>query len=390
MKNNNNIRVLQVITKYINYGGEVAIAEYEREQLKKNGFIVDQFNLDNKKLFNNKLYAIYVLFNLGRNQYTKNTLKKKLASFKPHIVHIYSYFPQFPLSLLKVISKNKVKIVMTLSNYRLVCSNGYLFTNQNLCFDCLKKKKYSPILKKCYRSSFLLSFLASRDIFNNWEKNIVNKYVDKFFCMHEFSKNIHTQYGIDNKKITIKNNPIANNFIKKINYYSKKNFGLFIGRNSPEKGIEFLINAWTGIQYQLILLGDIKNNLISQNHYILNAGFMNDKKKYEYFMEANFLVFPSLWHEAGTPLVILEALASGLPVICANIQPMNDIIRHNYNGLLYEYNDIEDLKSKIKILISNNKLQNQLSKNATKSYRERFSNMHSEEILINEYESLII
>ena len=380
------MKVLQIYTNYVNYGGEVAVTRYDAEILSKVGYEVDQLVLDNKILKRNLLYSFYVFFNLSRNHITKSKLINKLIKFQPDVVHIYSYFPQFPLNLLKIIKQKNIKIILTINNYRLICSNGYFFSKNSLCFDCLNKKFKSSTKKKCYKNSFLLSYLSTKQISKLWKDTILNKYVDLFFCNHDFAKKIHIQYGISSKKILIRSNPINTNFSYKIenNTSNKENFALFVGRDSPEKGLDMLINAWKSIDYKLIIIGDIKKKNIPNIEF---RGFLNDQRKKSFFLKAKFLIFPSLWHETGVPLVMTESLASCTPIICSDLAPMNTIIKNNYNGFVYKYGDTEDLKRKV-ITMINKKDTSNLSNNAYKTYIDNFSHEKTKNTMIEGYKKL--
>lgn len=383
-------KVLQIITKYIEFGGEEAVANYDKIILEKNGYQVDQIIFNNTYLKKNILYTFYVLLNLNRNYFTKRRLKKYIKINRPIIVHIHSYFPQFPLSLVSFLKSFNVKIFFTIHNYRLICSNGYFFKNNEICFDCLNKKFNSAIQKKCYKNSRILTFLTVNQIKNLWSKKIMNQNIDLFFCNHDFIKNIHIQYGIDSSKIIIRSNPISNIFgnIPYNDIDKKKEFALFVGRDSSEKGLSTLLDVWNDINYQLVLLGNFKKQEeLSQNNNLLFMGFCNDQKKHTIYQQASFLLFTSKWHEAGTPLVILEALASGTPIICSNIDPMNKIITHKVNGLIYNNNDPSDLKEKINLLINNHKLRNELSLNALLLFQSKYSQERSASILLNTYAS---
>jgi len=49
---------------------------------------------------------------------------------------------------------------------------------------------------------------------------------------------------------------------------------------------------------------------------------------------AKILLAPSMWHEAGVPLVIGEAFSAGVPVITSRIKPIDSVVEHERNGLL--------------------------------------------------------
>ena len=58
-------------------------------------------------------------------------------------------------------------------------------------------------------------------------------------------------------------------------------------------------------------------------------------------------VFPSF--REGMPYVILEAMASGLPIIASNIAGVRDLVKHDHNGFLFSPGDVNDLIKKLKL-----------------------------------------
>ena len=78
-------------------------------------------------------------------------------------------------------------------------------------------------------------------------------------------------------------------------------------------------------------------------------GFVPDDELSFLYSGAAIFVFPSLYEGFGIPP--LEAMASGIPVICANIPPMSKIIKNG--GLTFKLNDSKDLSNKIIELLNN-------------------------------------
>jgi glycosyltransferase involved in cell wall biosynthesis len=69
----------------------------------------------------------------------------------------------------------------------------------------------------------------------------------------------------------------------------------------------------------------------------------------EGYREATFLVVPSRWFE-GCPLVILEAMAAGIPVIASNIGGLPELVEHGVTGLLFEPGNAEELAEAMRLL----------------------------------------
>ena len=85
-------------------------------------------------------------------------------------------------------------------------------------------------------------------------------------------------------------------------------------------------------------------------------GWMNHASLYEKMKSFSFLVFPSRWYE-GQPLVVLEALSMGIPVICSDSCAAKEAIIEGKNGFLFRSGDHVDLREKIQMILDHGKLK---------------------------------
>ena len=132
--------------------------------------------------------------------------------------------------------------------------------------------------------------------------------------------------GIDRKELNIKGN--ADLFIDKYKLPINKRKLLYLSRITPKKGLEMLLNAIKEIEnsfndWILIIVGNdefnyqkkvedlIKELNLSDKVFIIEPQFGN--AKYDAFAAADFFILPS--YSEGSPMVILDSLASGTPVI---------------------------------------------------------------------------
>ena len=95
------------------------------------------------------------------------------------------------------------------------------------------------------------------------------------------------------------------------------------------------------------MLNTIQDAKLEENiEILLNRDDISDLlKKFDLFL------LPSRYE--GLPLVILEAMASGLAIIGSDIAGCKEVIRHNENGLLFKNEDHHDLANKILYLYNN-------------------------------------
>lgn len=126
---------------------------------------------------------------------------------------------------------------------------------------------------------------------------------------------------------------------------------LFVGRVGPRKGVHYLLQAWQKLQLpdaQLLLIGinefperwlaqytDVFRYIPSVPHKLLN----------EYYSAADVLVLPSLVE--GFPLVLLEAMACGIPVITTPNAGGYDFLTDGVEGFVVPVRDVETLQEKL-------------------------------------------
>lgn len=145
---------------------------------------------------------------------------------------------------------------------------------------------------------------------------------------------------------------------------------IYVGRISPRKGVQYLMPAWEQLNLansELLLVGSnlfpqgwleqykhIARHIPSVPHLLLN----------EYYSQGNVFVFPSLMEGFG--LVILEAMACGIPVITTPNTGGLDIITDGVDGFIVPIRDVEALKEKIEWCYQNQEELAQMGQMARK------------------------
>jgi len=147
---------------------------------------------------------------------------------------------------------------------------------------------------------------------------------------------------------------------------------VFMGFLAPHKGPEFLIKALSSIIRQhsnvlLLFMGtgiqekelkDLTHQLGLDNHIVF-LGYISDKKyKAMVLKAADIFCLPSLYE--CFPLAILEAMASGLPVITSNISGIPEIIIHGKNGLLCQPGNSSELAEAIRYLVEHESIRKEM------------------------------
>lgn len=154
---------------------------------------------------------------------------------------------------------------------------------------------------------------------------------------------------------------------------------LFVGRLVEKKGVRYLIDAMRDINALLVIAGDgpLKTELMQQAKRINQLGksekilFLGAKTHEELktvYASADIFVAPSVTaadgDKEGLGLVILEAMASGLPVVASRSGGIVDIVKDSVNGLLCEEKSVVQLADGISALLDDPELYEMLVQNA--------------------------
>jgi glycosyltransferase involved in cell wall biosynthesis len=141
---------------------------------------------------------------------------------------------------------------------------------------------------------------------------------------------------------------------------------LFVGTLSIRKGLVDLLQAAAQVRapagsWQLVVVGgaaEVGEPEADQIRQVARdlglAGALAGPRRGEdlrrTFASSSALVLPSHWE--GQPMVILEAMASGLPIISTRVGAIADVVRHDVEGLLLEPHDVPGLTAALERAIS--------------------------------------
>lgn len=181
---------------------------------------------------------------------------------------------------------------------------------------------------------------------------------------------------------------------------------LFVGRLIPLKGINILIKALKLIHienssFQLFIVGEgpeqkTLENLSSDLNITSSVRFLGNLPRNElriYYQKASVFVLPSILYKnqtEGLGVVLLEAMASGVPVIGSNIGGIPDIIEDGENGLLVPPGEPQALANAIIRIIEDPDLADQFREAGLKTVHERFSWEKISDQFIEIYQELSI
>jgi UDP-glucose:(heptosyl)LPS alpha-1,3-glucosyltransferase len=146
---------------------------------------------------------------------------------------------------------------------------------------------------------------------------------------------------------------------------------MFAGGDWERKGLLYVIGALSLLprpDVKLLVAGSGDEKFYGQLAELKRVGeriifVPHNSNLWEYYAASDMFVFPTIYEPFG--LVIVEAMASGLPVITSRVAGAADLIIDGVNGLLLRApSDVNDLAAKIELLLSNPELRKTMGEHA--------------------------
>ena len=111
-------------------------------------------------------------------------------------------------------------------------------------------------------------------------------------------------------------------------------------------------------------------NLSNDVEYL---GIIRGDKKNAALRNSDIFCFPSYFHSESFPLVLIEAMSFGLPIVTTKWRGIVDMVQEGYNGFLVDIKSPELLASQIELLYQNINLRKKISINSRKEFEQKYS-----------------
>lgn len=320
------MKILQIHNHYREGGGEDTVVTKEAAVLRSNGHTVIEYRVVNPS---EPIGAATSLLMSPWNPAAARRIKESVTGDRPDVAHVHNTWWALTPSIVSALDRMDVPIVLTLHNYRLLCVNAQLFRDGKPCEDCVGTHPWSGLRHRCYRDSYLASAASAVTIQSNrWLKTW--RKVDRLLALTDFARTRFMSAGLPPERLQIKSNFVDDPGPRK-SLPSSSRTVLFVGRLSTEKGIADLLKAWSKANLEgltLAVVGDGPLRPMLEASAPANVSFLGRLPGHhveELMLSSRAMLFPSVWYE-GQPMVLLEALAAGLPVIASDIGGLPETI----------------------------------------------------------------
>lgn len=366
-----------MVNKFLhpNGGSETYIFEIGK-QLGRMGHEVQYFGMEHKErvvgnrvnsytsnmdFHTGKLSRILYPFRIVYSLEARKRIKKVLEDFRPDVVHLNNFNFQLTPSVIYEVKKyekkcgRKIGLLFTAHDYQLICPNHMLrvpSSGEN-CERCLKGNFLECTKCRCIHNSLVKSMLGTIEggLYGLLQ---TYRYFDRMICPSGFMKE-----KLDSNPLFSSKTVVMHNFVdvQEKKKDEGRDYVLYFGRFSEEKGIYTLLNACRAlpeIPFVFAGSGPLESEVASVEN-IAYKGFLKGEKLQGLIAGAAFSVYPSEWYE-NCPFSVMESIAYGTPVIGADIGGIPELVKQGKTGELFVSGDADDLCEKIRKLWNDRQL----------------------------------
>jgi glycosyltransferase involved in cell wall biosynthesis len=381
------MKVALVHNYYQQPGGEDVVFRAESDLLLSQGHTVVRYTVDNRSI--SGMGRLELAMGAIWNRASYRQLRELFRTERPDIAHFHNTHPLVSPAGYYAARAEGVGVVQTLHNFLMVCPNGLLFRDGHVCEECLGKFFPWPgIVHACFRKSRAATAVRAGMLTLHKPVGTWNRIVGVYIALSEFSRQKFIAGGLPPDKIVVKPNFLMSD--PGIGSHLG-GYALFVGRLSPEKGVETIIDAWKMMKDPMPLKivggGPLEAQLrvrIAGGAQVELLGTQPASRVRELMQDAWVLIVPSYWYE-GLPMVVLEAFAAGLPVVASDLGNLSALIDHERTGLLFRPGDSVDLGLKLAWAASHPEAMVAIGQRARRVYEECYTASANYQLLMDIY-----
>lgn len=288
-------------------------------------------------------------------------LGELVSALRPDVVHAHHYIG-FGVDIFRLLSAELgLPVILTLHEFAAICHNhGQMVKhNRQLCYA----ESYAEC-SACFPDFSSAKFFLRKELLL---ENLAH--VSRFVAPSAFLAERYHAWGIPVGRITVKENPLAR--FPQISAAPARQHEQgqaltigFFGQFSPFKGLDVLFEAAEIVERQrpgllrVVLFGanldlwpadfqkSVEDRLARLRQVITFYGPYRNETVIERMRSVDWVVVPSTWWE-NSPVVIQEARAAGVPVLCSDIGGMREKVRPGLDGLHFMAGNAVDLAEKL-------------------------------------------
>lgn len=314
-----------------------------------------------------------------------------IEATRPDVAHLHNVYTQLSPSILDALRERNVPTVMTVHDHHLV-SPQYNIWAAGCGPDYSKVGIVSGTRSKFHKNSYAASFAQVAAFKLHYNRGSYRNRVDLFLTPSEYMRRKLIAGGFPEDRVRV--NYYGADPSGVTPSYDHKGYMVYGGRLSEEKGVETVIRVakqLPDIRFKIVGTGPEEDRLHALAHGSDNiefVGFRTGHALTELYRDSMALLAPSRVHETF-PLVTLEAMALGKPVIGSNVGGMPEAVEDRVTGLLVDPNDLHGWVEAVMRVAYDDDLRVKLGRNARLAAETTFHLKHHHARVLKAYDDAI-
>ncbi|GAA1946013.1 glycosyltransferase [Streptomyces durmitorensis] len=328
------------------------------------------------------------------NPAVRKELAARLRAERPDVVHVHNVFPLLSPAVIAACADAGVPAVATLHNYTQVCPPGTLQRDGRPCTECVGGSPLPAVRHGCYRGSRLATVPLAVSLSANrrrWWSG-----VERFLCISAAQRDVLVRSGMPSERLAVKHNFVPEPDARRV---GEGEHLLYLGRLAEAKGVRLLMAAWDeiaasgGVGVPLVIAGagPLEREVTdwaAGRPDVRYVGLYDPAECRKAVARSVAVVAPSTWLEAFG-LVVVEAMAAGVPAVAAGHGAFVELVDDGVTGLLHRPGDAASLASCIRRVAAEQGRNREMGQAARRRYEQGFSPAVGLERLVDEYRTAI-
>lgn len=382
------MRILIIHNQYQDPGGEDAVVAQEKALLEKTEQVAT-LTFHNRKGWRGLWQTVWSPWNVWAGRRVKQAIRQH----RPDVIHLHNLHYAIGPIAVRIAKRRGIAVVMTLHNYRLLCPSATLFYNGGLFTDSVQAVfPWKAVRLGVHSHSIIKTFWLA--LTNGLHRRLGTwQMIDRYITLTDFAKGLFvgSSLGVPVDRFVTKPN-----FVPALQppAQPRDNHFLFIGRLASEKGVDVLVEAFAGTDALLRIAGDgpLRPQVEKAAHQHANITYLGPLDGWAIKQElaaCTALVFPSIWYE-GMPMTLLEAFATGTPVIASDLGAMQVMVQAGENGWLFPPGDAVALRRLVGQWLAGDEAQHRrLADGALASFERDYTAKRNKDLLLACYHEIV-
>ncbi|WP_338673469.1 glycosyltransferase [Streptomyces sp. SCSIO 30461] len=359
--------------------GENNVVDQEVALLRGAGHQVESFERRSDDIAARSLLGkAAVALTVPWNPAVRAELAARLRTERPDVVHVHNVFPLLSPAVLAACADAGVPAVATLHNYTQICPPGTLQRGGRPCTQCVGAAPLPAVRHGCYRDSRLATVPLAVSLSVNrrrWWSG-----VERFFCISAAQRDVLVRAGMPPERLAVKHNFVPDPDDRRSGAGEHL---LYLGRLAEAKGVRLLMAAWEeiaaggGVGVPLVVAGTgpLEGEVAAWaagRDDVRYVGLYDQDECRKAIARSVAVVAPSTWLEAFG-LVVVEAMAAGVPAVAAGHGAFVELVEDGVTGLLHRPGDPASLAACLRRITAESARNREMGRAARRRYEQDFS-----------------